>query len=119
MVEATRFCQGGVGGRVPLHSIGMVEDHRKRRPHDVVGRIDANGLSCVSEGRERERKADRNKSFTTKEDDGRPSFSVRQRRLATSPWPGKRADLAAVLLGSGVRLFDHLAGTPAVLATRQ
>jgi dihydrofolate reductase len=24
-------------------------------------------------------------------------------------------DLAAVLLGSGVRLFDHLAGTPAVL----
>jgi hypothetical protein len=24
-------------------------------------------------------------------------------------------DIAAVLLGSGVRLFDHLAGTPAVL----
>jgi hypothetical protein len=24
-------------------------------------------------------------------------------------------DVAAVLLGSGVRLFDHLAGTPAVL----
>jgi dihydrofolate reductase len=24
-------------------------------------------------------------------------------------------DLAAVLLGSGIRLFDHLAGTPAVL----
>jgi dihydrofolate reductase len=26
-------------------------------------------------------------------------------------------DIAAVLLGSGVRLFDHLAGTPAVLGT--
>jgi len=26
-------------------------------------------------------------------------------------------DVAAVLLGSGVRLFDHLAGTPAVLGT--
>src|SRR5690349_3714140 len=26
-----------------------------------------------------------------------------------------RVDIAAVLLGSGVRLFDHLAGTPAVL----
>jgi hypothetical protein len=24
-------------------------------------------------------------------------------------------DIAAVLLGSGVRLFDHLSGTPAVL----
>jgi hypothetical protein len=24
-------------------------------------------------------------------------------------------DIAAVLLGSGIRLFDHLAGTPAVL----
>ena len=24
-------------------------------------------------------------------------------------------DIAAVLLGSGVRLFDHLAGTPAIL----
>ena len=26
-------------------------------------------------------------------------------------------DIAAVLLGSGVRLFDHLAGTPALLGT--
>jgi dihydrofolate reductase len=28
-----------------------------------------------------------------------------------------QVDLAAVLLGSGVRLFDHLVGTPAVLGT--
>jgi len=28
-------------------------------------------------------------------------------------------DIAAVLLGSGVRLFDHVAGTPAVLGTRR
>src|SRR4029079_1330378 len=28
-----------------------------------------------------------------------------------------RVDLAAVLLGSGVRLFDHLAGAPAPLAS--
>jgi dihydrofolate reductase len=28
-----------------------------------------------------------------------------------------QVDIAAVLLGSGVRLFDHLAGTPAVLGT--
>ena len=48
------------------------------------------------------------------------------RRRSTAPTPSSsclnaglldeiHVDIAAVLLGSGVRLFDHLAGTPAVL----
>ncbi len=38
-----------------------------------------------------------------------------QQLLSAGPLDEISVDVAAVLLGSGVRLFDHLTGTPGVL----
>ena len=49
---------------------------------------------------------------------GRRTFDVAQGWGGNHAWgllDELHVDIAAVLLGSGVRLFDHLAGTPAVL----